>query len=37
MDLKDFYLQNIKEDEYHYRFYEYIKNVNKVNNIFYGE
>lgn len=28
MDLKDFYFQNIKEDEYHHRFYNSIENVN---------
>ena len=37
MDLKNFYFQNIREDEYHYRFYNSIKNVNKVYNVFYGE
>ena len=33
MDLKDFYLQNIKECDYHYRFHDLIENVNKVCNI----
>lgn len=33
MDLKDFYLQNIQKDEYHYRFYDLIENVNNVCNI----
>ena len=37
MDLKDFYFQNIKPDAYHYRFFDSIKNVNKVYNIFDGE
>ncbi len=39
MDLKDFYLQNVKTDEYHYRFMESVKDVNKVYNVFtgYGE
>jgi len=37
MDLKEFYFQNIQETEYHHRFFEPIKNVNKVNNIFTGE
>ena len=32
MDLREFYLQNIKEDEYHYRFYDDIENVNKEYN-----
>ena len=36
MDLKDFYFQNIKTDEYHYRFMESVKDVNKVYNIFTG-
>jgi len=36
MDLREFYLQNIKEDEYHYRFYDDIENVNKEYNIFTG-
>jgi len=37
MELKEFYFQNIQETEYHYRFYESIKNVNKIHNIFSGE
>ena len=37
MDLKKFYFQNIKEDEYHYQFLSSIQNVNKVYNVFYGE
>ncbi|MEE0059540.1 MAG: hypothetical protein UE295_01800 [Acutalibacteraceae bacterium] len=37
MDLKNFYFQNIKNDEYHYRFYDSIKNSNKRYNIFLGE
>lgn len=36
MDLKDFYFQNIQKDEYHYRFYDSIENVNNVQNIFSG-
>lgn len=36
MDLKNFYFQNIQEDEYHYRFHASIENVNKVYNIFSG-
>ena len=36
MDLRDFYLQNIKEDEYHHRFHNEIENVNKEYNIFTG-
>ena len=37
MDLREFYFQNIKETEYHYRFYNSIKNVNMVHNVFYGD
>lgn len=36
MDLKEFYFLNIQETEYHYRFYDSIKNVNKTYNIFSG-
>ena len=36
MDLKDFYFQNIKKNEYHYRFFNSIKNVNRVYTIFDG-
>ncbi len=34
MDLRDFYLENIKEDEYHYRFKEVIEGINKDYDIF---
>lgn len=37
MNLKEFYFQNIQEAEYHYRFYDSIKNVNMVYNIFSGD
>lgn len=37
MDLREFYLQNIKESEYHYRFRDFIKNINRAYNIFNGE
>ena len=37
MDLKEFYLQNIKESEYHHRFLDSIKKVNYTYNIFSGE
>ena len=37
IDLKEFYLQNIKESEYHYRFFDSIKKVNCTYNVFYGE
>lgn len=36
MDLKDFYLRNIKKEEYHYRFINSIKDVNVSYNIFTG-
>lgn len=36
MDIKEFYFQNIQELEYHYCFYDSIKNVNRVYNIFGG-
>lgn len=36
MDLKEFYLQNVKTDDYHYRFMESVLDVNKVYNIFTG-
>lgn len=36
MDLRDFYFENIKTNEYHYRFMESIENVNKIYNIFTG-
>lgn len=34
MDLKEYYFRNIEETEYHHRFYDSIKNVNKVFNVF---
>ena len=36
MDLKEFYFKNIQKAEYHYRFYDSIKNVNRRCNIFSG-
>lgn len=36
MDLKEYYFQNIKEEEYHYRFYDSILNVNMTYNVFNG-
>ena len=36
MDLKEFYFQNVQQNEYHYRFYSSIKNVNNTYNIFSG-
>ena len=37
MDIREFYLQNIKESEYHYRFFDSVKGVNRTYNFFYGE
>lgn len=37
MDLREFYFQNIKESEYHYRFLDFVKKVNYTYNVFYGE
>lgn len=36
MDLKKFYFDNINEEEYYYRFYDSIKNVNNTYNVFSG-
>ena len=36
VDLKEFYFQNINQEEYHYRFNDFIKDINKVYNIFTG-
>lgn len=36
MDIKEFYFQNIQKSEYHYHFYESIRNVNMVYNVFNG-
>ena len=37
MDLKEFYFQNIQESEYHHRFYDSIKNVNRLHNSGLGD
>lgn len=34
IDLRQYYLDNVKEDEYYYRFYDLIKNVNVTYNVF---
>lgn len=34
MDLREFYFQNIQESEYHHRFCDTIKDVNKIYNVF---
>lgn len=36
MDLKAFYFENINEQDYHFRFYKNIQNVNKIYNVFSG-
>ena len=36
MDLKEYYLQNVKETDYHYRFRKTIQNSNITYNIFTG-
>ena len=36
MDLKEFYFKNVQETEYHYRFYDSIKDINKIYNVFSG-
>ena len=36
IDLKDFYFQNIQKEEYYYRFYSSIENINMTFNIFSG-
>lgn len=36
MDLKEFYFNNIQDNEYHHRFYDSIKTVNEIYNIFSG-
>lgn len=36
MDLKEYYFQNIKDTEYHHKFFDSIKNVNRQYNFFSG-
>lgn len=36
IDLRQYYLENVSEDEYYYRFYATIKNVNMSYNVFDG-
>ena len=36
MDLRAFYFENIRSDEYHYRFHDAIRDVNIVYNLFTG-
>jgi len=37
LDLRQFYLENVTQDEYYYHFYNLISNVNMTYNIFSGE
>ena len=37
MDLRQFYLDTVKPDEYYYHFYDLIAKVNMTYNIFEGE
>ena len=37
IDLRKYYLDNITEDDYYYRFFSLIEGVNRTYNIFYGE
>lgn len=34
MDLREFYLENVSEQEYYYKFYDFINDINKTYNIF---
>ena len=36
MDLKEFYLENVKDSDYHYRFRNTVQNANITYNIFTG-
>ena len=36
MDLREYYLKNVKETDYHYRFLDLVKKVNYSFNVFYG-
>lgn len=36
MDLRGFYLEHIQKAEFHYRFYDSVKNINKRYNVFEG-
>lgn len=37
MDIKEFYIKNVKEDEYHHRFMDFIRNVDDEHNIFFSD
>ena len=36
IDLREFYLSNVSEEEYYYQFYELVRDVNMVHDIFSG-
>ena len=36
MDLREYYLSNVKASDYHYRFLDFVKKVNYSYNVFYG-
>ncbi len=36
MDLRMFYLENVSEKEYYYKFYDLVKNINETYNVFVG-
>lgn len=36
MDLRKYYLQNVSEEEYYYKFYDLINNINYTYNVFLG-
>lgn len=36
MDLRQFYLENVSEQEYYYKFYDLVQSINETYNIFEG-
>ena len=32
IDLKDFFMHNVTKNDYHYKFYDFIKNINNTYN-----
>ena len=37
MDLRQFYLESVSAGEYYYKFYDFVKNINRTYNVFRGE
>lgn len=37
IDLRKYYLDNVTEDDYYYRFYPLIEGMNRTHNVFFGE